>query len=310
MKQIKIDVLCNKIPKETLYELYIIQNIPFKDLFEKLSITRKDLRRLLTKYGIKKSYTQRAKNNHYKRPPEVAKEVGLKSSKTQKENWEKKSAEEKDLWREKQKIAHSTDSFRKNISIINKEYRKNLKENNPEKDAELNQRRKNSAKIAWLNPDVKLKKHQTEERNRIIQTHKLCRTIAEQVVYDELKLHYQDLRYDVKVDDRYPYFCDFYIPSLDLFIELNAHPSHGRLPYSMMKYDEYSKLPQKWIDVYARRDVEKFKKSKESNINYIRIYPQASIYDNYKINEDKYKEIIDICYRAYYKSRHNVANYD
>lgn len=28
-------------------------------------------------------------------------------------------------------------------------------------------------------------------------------------------------------DDRYPYNCDFYIKSLDLFIELNIHPSHG-----------------------------------------------------------------------------------
>ena len=310
MKQTKIDALCKKISKETLYDLYIIQNISFNELFEKLNITRKDLRRLLTKYEIKKDTKQRAKNNHYKRSAEEIKRIGLKSAQTQKQHWSQKTEEEKNLWKEKQKIAHSTEQFRKQISIINKEYRKNLKKQNPELELALNERRRDSCKKTWSNPEVKLKKHQTEEHNRILQNGKLCRTVAEQVVYDSLIKKYADVKYDIKVDERYPYFCDFYIPSLDLFIELNAHPSHGKLPYSMTSYEDYKKMPFKWVDVFARRDVEKLNHALESKINYIRIYPQASIYENYKLNDNKFKEIIDICYRAYYKSRHNLANYD
>lgn len=109
---------------------------------------------------------------------------------------------------------------------------------------------------------------------------------------------FPSLQYDVRVDERYPYFCDFYIEELDLFIELNAHQSHGRVPIDMMSVDEYSLLPNKYVDVFARRDVEKYTKAKENKLNYIRIYPQATLNENYKINNNKNKEIIDICYRS------------
>lgn len=33
-------------------------------------------------------------------------------------------------------------------------------------------------------------------------------------------------------DERYPFSCDFYIKSKDLFIELNFHWSHGGRPFN------------------------------------------------------------------------------
>ena len=68
------------------------------------------------------------------------------------------------------------------------------------------------------------------KKNRLARKNQLCRTKAEQKLYETLIKIYSDLQYDVKVNDKYPYYCDFYIPSLALFIELQAHPSHGRLP--------------------------------------------------------------------------------
>ena len=32
--------------------------------------------------------------------------------------------------------------------------------------------------------------------------------------------------------DRYPFNCDFYIKSKDLFIEYQGHPSHGYCPFN------------------------------------------------------------------------------
>ena len=49
-----------------------------------------------------------------------------------------------------------------------------------------------------------------------------------------------------------------------------------------------------WLDVYTRRDVEKLECAKKSKINYLRIYPNATLEENYKINEYKFKNIIDI----------------
>lgn len=86
MKQLKIDALCQKISKEKLYELYVVQNTPFNQLYDKLDITRRDLRRLLTAYGIKKDPKLRAKNNGYVRPAEVIRQVALKSSIKQKKD--------------------------------------------------------------------------------------------------------------------------------------------------------------------------------------------------------------------------------
>ena len=44
---------------------------------------------------------------------------------------------------------------------------------------------------------------------------------------DRLKRIYPDLKWQYKDKGPYPYFCDFYIPSLDLFIELNYYWKHG-----------------------------------------------------------------------------------
>ena len=98
------------------------------------------------------------------------------------------------------------------------------------------------------------------------------------------------------MNDKYPYYCDFYIPSLELFIELQAHPSHGRLPINKLSVDEYSKYSAKWVDVFARRDVEKINKAKKNNINLIRIYPRASLKENLELNEYKFLDLVEICY--------------
>ena len=38
--------------------------------------------------------------------------------------------------------------------------------------------------------------------------------------------------------DRYPFACDFYISSLDLFIECNYHWTHGGKPYEGTEDDK------------------------------------------------------------------------
>ena len=83
-------------------------------------------------------------------------------------------------------------------------------------------------------------------------------------------------------DTRYPFCCDFYIPSEDLFIELNLHPSHGEHPFDANneedvklletleeKDDDWSRMI---IDVWANRDVKKIQTAVSNNLNYITIY--------------------------------------
>ena len=86
-------------------------------------------------------------------------------------------------------------------------------------------------------------------------------------------------------EKRYPFNCDFYIPSEDLFIELNAHWTHGGKPYDqddkecqeqLLKWQSSSKEYNKnAIHTWTVRDVNKFKIAKLNNLNYLTIYSNS-----------------------------------
>lgn len=81
---------------------------------------------------------------------------------------------------------------------------------------------------------------------------------------------------------RYPYHCDFYIKSLDLFIELNATWLHGGHWFNDND-DNDVKILNEWlfklesgkrfysiaIDVWTRRDVKKRQTAIDNNLNYV-----------------------------------------
>ena len=79
-------------------------------------------------------------------------------------------------------------------------------------------------------------------------------------------------------DERYPFNCDFYIKSLDLFIELNIRPCHGgswyldsdndKLRLSHLK-ESPKKSAEKTISTWSEKDVEKRRCSKKNNLNYL-----------------------------------------
>lgn len=85
-------------------------------------------------------------------------------------------------------------------------------------------------------------------------------------------------------DERYPFVCDFYIPSEDKFIELNKHWTHGGHLFDELSLEDISKL-EYWeemaktskyyknaIYTWTILDVKKNKIAKENNLNYEVIY--------------------------------------
>lgn len=82
------------------------------------------------------------------------------------------------------------------------------------------------------------------------------------------------------IDVRYPYHCDFYIKSLDLFIELNAHWTHGHHFFNRENVADIKTLSE-WqekainsafyknaIEVWTIKDVQKKDKANAENLNY------------------------------------------
>lgn len=85
-------------------------------------------------------------------------------------------------------------------------------------------------------------------------------------------------------DDRYPFYCDFYVIEDDTFIEVNAHWTHGGRPYDandpfctaqLNEWKEKSKTSNFYsvaIQTWTVRDVKKLECAKKNNLNYIVIY--------------------------------------
>ena len=89
--------------------------------------------------------------------------------------------------------------------------------------------------------------------------------------------------------ERYPFHCDFYIKSEDLFIELNLHWTHGGMPFNeenpecvaqlkswedkAKNSDFYKRAILTWTDL----DVRKIKTAKNSGINYKMFYHKEEL---------------------------------
>ena len=292
----KFDSIKERISKDELYRVYIIENTPFHKLPEIFDVTPKEARKLLTYYKIRKDLKEASKNNTYRRTHEESLAVGKKSAETQRNTWKNKTDEERSQWAEKQRQSHlnMSEAAKQQQSERLSAYWWSLSE---EQRQNICDKKRNTCKQLWqLHGDELLRQRkETERENR---KNRLCRSASEQKMFDVLITIYTDTQYDVRVDDRYPYYCDFYIPSLDMFIELNAHPSHGRLPISLLSVDEYAQYPQKWIDVFARRDVEKQKCATTNHLNYVMIYPKATLEENLKLNSVQNTEFITKLYNS------------
>jgi endogenous inhibitor of DNA gyrase (YacG/DUF329 family) len=102
-------------------------------------------------------------------------------------------------------------------------------------------------------------------------------------------------------DSRYPYFCDFYLPHLDLFIEINNHPSHGGHWFDSNNKVDLDKLGewkskqsssyyQRAISIWTVEDVQKRLCAERNNINYVVLWNKEDIdnwfNDNLPIRKD------------------------
>lgn len=101
-------------------------------------------------------------------------------------------------------------------------------------------------------------------------------------------------------DDRYPFNCDFYVKSEDLFIELNYFWSHGPKPYiigddeckkwELLLLEKAIKLNNKKYkesyDTWAVRDVKKMNIAISNNLKYVAIYKNYIYSLNYEFKFD------------------------
>ena len=136
------------------------------------------------------------------------------------------------------------------------------------------------------------KAFQTRIKNGTTNTSK-----PQQILYNELINIFgmQDIFVEYK-EERYPYHCDFYIKSLDLFIELNLFFTHGvssktkahlfnpdneddiELLHIWEQRAQTSTFYKNAIYVWTVRDVNKHNIAIENNLNYKELYSLEEMY--------------------------------
>jgi hypothetical protein len=149
----------------------------------------------------------------------------------------------------------------------------------------------------------------------------------EDAIYDMLVDKYgkSDVERQYKDEDRYPYECDFYLKSEDLFLEYLKHWTHGRRKYD--PDDPSCQDDVKWLEGEAKdnafyerclrqwteKDPEKFQTAEENGIKLLVFYNIREFlawYENPELTYDQYKDPDPLQYDsdAYFASKAKGQN--
>lgn len=132
------------------------------------------------------------------------------------------------------------------------------------------------------------KQRSSKKKNNTYGTSNMEDMIHQLLIY---KFDFEDVIRQYYDENRYPFSCDFYIKSLDLFIELNFYWTHGFEPYDKdnvkhqeqlinwiknsqeinFKQEKKSQYRQA-IYIWTTDDVNKFKTAKQNKLNYLTFY--------------------------------------
>ena len=98
----------------------------------------------------------------------------------------------------------------------------------------------------------------------------------EDLSYKILKEKYPDVIRQYR-SELYPFNCDFYIPSLDLYIECQYYPTHGNHPFNPnnkddIKYIKYLDNSKFGSNIWIINDPMKRNTAKQNNLNYLEFF--------------------------------------
>lgn len=129
-----------------------------------------------------------------------------------------------------------------------------------------------------LQPSVQTAILSAKQQNHTLNTSS-CEEIFYQMLCSVFDVSDIERQY---IDDRYPYACDFYIKSRDLFIELNATWTHGGHWYDKDNIDDQNKVTfwskkdtkyyQNALQNWIQRDVDKRQAARHHQLNYVALW--------------------------------------
>lgn len=135
-------------------------------------------------------------------------------------------------------------------------------------------------------PHVELAAHTEKANEKRIKTKNKNNTWTtskiEENLFNYIKIKFPLVKRQYKDKKRYPWFCDFYIPEYDCFIELNGTWTHGKHPFNINSEEDINLLNE-WkikydngkhpyymgaIKTWTIYDVKKRETAKKNNLNF------------------------------------------
>lgn len=124
--------------------------------------------------------------------------------------------------------------------------------------------------------DIQIKRQNTLRKNKTFSVSKIEEKFANYLNTNKITFKRQ------YKSSTYPFNCDFYLPDKDLYIEINAHWTHGGRPFDNTNKEDLIKLEQ-WrkqntdfynhaINTWTVRDVLKRETAKKNNLNYLEVF--------------------------------------
>lgn len=194
---------------------------------------------------------------------------------------------------------YNVDWFTKSEEIKNKAKKTMLRRYGVEYSMQIP---KNKEYMSYL-----MSSYEMQERryNTMKRNHTFNSSSTEEELFLYIKSRFPTVVRQYKDKNRYPYFCDFYIPELDYFIELQGYYTHGKHPFDPnsnkdLQLIEYYKKKYgedcQAITIWTIKDVEKRDCAKEHNLNFKEVWSLEDgknfvneLYDVYINNDNKQK---------------------
>jgi hypothetical protein len=188
------------------------------------------------------------------------------------------SNKDDDFWKERIKKSIETRINKNNGKYFSESTIQKIKNTNKERYGVDSYTKTNQFKelIAEKHDDIQRKQYTTKSKNKSFNTSKNEDNFSS--FLDEIKLVYIR-QYK---SDLYPFSCDFYIPSIDLYIEIQGNWTHGGHPFDKDNIDDIKKL-NLWkeknspyynnaIYAWTDLDVRKRKIALDNKLNYLEIF--------------------------------------
>ena len=142
--------------------------------------------------------------------------------------------------------------------------------------------------------ESKQKEYETKRKNKTFNSSKI-----EDISYSIIKEKHNNVIRQYYNCKEYPFACDFYIPSLDIFIECQYGWMHGKHAFDNNNNNDLLIL-EKWkskhtkyydnvINTWTIRDVNKRNIAKKNNLKYIEVWNIEELKSILEIGLENYK---------------------